>query len=292
VTASPPTPREGRALEQGPFVGVPDHLGAPLTHWLRGRLIDPAPVFDFWHAGPRVKIALIHRVTLVGRIRLPGHPEPMDELTHVLDWWQQDPEQFLDFIHYFLQEIDVAENDVKALDRTLERGGSVWRATDRGLERWVDPAATAAFEMAASPEDTASDELAVAWTKAYGRDPDLSDAWDHAIKAVEAVLIPIVVPTQAGAHIGHVIGQLDRQGEQWNTLLRFNQTTPPVNPPTTSVQALVGMLRLIYPNPDRHLGPDHRVPTIEEARAVVHLAVTIVQWGRDDLIVRRAADDA
>ena len=24
----------------------------------------------------------------------------------------------------------------------------------------------------------------------------------------------------------------------------------------------------------------------------VHLAVTIVQWGRDDLIVRRAADDA
>ena len=67
----------------------------------------------------------------------------------------------------------------------------------------MDPAATAAFEMAASPEDTASDELAVAWTKAYGLDPDLSDAWDHAIKAVEAVLIPIVVPTQAGAHIGH-----------------------------------------------------------------------------------------
>jgi hypothetical protein len=52
------------------------------------------------------------------------------------------------------------------------------------------------------------------------------------------------------------------------------------------------MLRLIYPNPDRHLGPDHRVPTIEEARAGVHLAVTIVQWGRDDLIARRAADDA
>jgi len=34
------------------------------------------------------------------------------------------------------------------------------------------------------------------------------------------------------------------------------------------------------------------VPTIEEARAVMHLAVTIVQWGRDDLIVRRAADEA
>ena len=49
------------------------------------------------------------------------------------------------------------------------------------------------------------------------------------------------------------------------------------------MQALVGKLRLIYPNPDRHLGPDHRVPTIEEARAVVHLAVMIVHGtGRSD----------
>jgi hypothetical protein len=31
---------------------------------------------------------------------------------------------------------------------------------------------------------------------------------------------------------------------------------------------------------------------IEEAGAVVHLAVMIVQWGRDGLIVRRAAEDA
>ena len=101
------------------------------------------------------------------------------------------------------------------------------------------------------------------------------------------MLIPIVVRNQAGAHMGHVIGQLDRQGEQWNTLLRFNQTTPPVNPPTTSVRALVGMLRLLYPNPDRHIGPDHRVPTTEEARAVVQLAVTIVQWARDGQILKK-----
>lgn len=122
---------------------------------------------------------------------------------------------------------------------------------------------------------------------AYGRNANASDAWDHAIKAAEAVLIPIVVRNQAGAHMGHVIGQLDRQGEQWNTLLRFNQTTPPVNPPTTSVRALVGMLRLLYPNPDRHIGPDHRVPTTEEARAVVQLAVTIVQWARDGQILKK-----
>jgi hypothetical protein len=149
VTTS--TPREGRELAEGPFEGVPDHLGAPLLHWLRWRLIDPAPLVDFRHTGPTVQLNLIHRATLAGRIRLPGHPEPMTELNHLLGWWQQDPERFLDFIHYLLQEPDVDEDDIGALDQILERGGSVWRATDRGLQRRVDPVATAAFEMAASP---------------------------------------------------------------------------------------------------------------------------------------------
>jgi hypothetical protein len=40
------------------------------------------------------------------------------------------------------------------------------------------------------------------------------------------------------------------------------------------------MLRLIWPNPDRHANPNHRrTPSTEEARAVVHVAVTVVQWG-------------
>jgi hypothetical protein len=71
-----------------------------------------------------------------------------------------------------------------------------------------------AFDTTVAPGDAASREITEAWRKAYGHHADASDAWDHAIKAVEAVLIPIVVPTQAGAHIGHLIGQLDRQGER------------------------------------------------------------------------------
>jgi hypothetical protein len=72
------------------------------------------------------------------------------------------------------------------------------------------------------------------------------------------VLIPVVVPGQYAPHMDRVLGQLDRQGRQYSTLLRFNQTTPPATRPANSVQALVGMLRVLYPNPDRHIGPDHR----------------------------------
>ena len=175
----------------------------------------------------------------------------------------------------------------QSLETNLALGNSAWEASESGLRRRVDPTAAKHSAAASEVPDDASAHLAEAWAKGYERNADASDAWDHAIKAVEAVLIPIVVPDQAGAHMGHVLGQLDRQGQHWDTILKFNQPVPPVNPPFNSVQALVGMLRMIYPNPDRHIGPDHRTPTLEEARAVVQLAVAIVQWARDGQIVRR-----
>jgi hypothetical protein len=215
----------------------------------------------------------------------------MDDLTYLLNP-RRDPDHFLDFLHYMLKVAELPGPEVRALEEVLRRGGSVWRASARGLERRVDLTATAALEMATDSEDTASDELAKAWSAAYGREPNASIAWKHALTAVEAVLLPIVVPGQDSPHIGHVLGQLVGQAKHWDILLRFNQTTPINGPPFTPLQALVGMLRLIYPNPDRHAGPERREPTIEEARAVVHLAVTIVQWGLDGVIVRGAADDA
>jgi hypothetical protein len=45
---------------------------------------------------------------------------------------------------------------------------------------------------------------------------------------------------------------------------------------------------LIWPNPDRHGGsPDERVPTQQETEAVVQLAVLVVQWGRNGILVKK-----
>jgi hypothetical protein len=86
------------------------------------------------------------------------------------------------------------------------------------------------------------------------------------------------VPKQDQAKIGQVVGELASNGDKWDVGLLFNQSGTPRTPPTAPVEALLGTLRLIYPNPDRHTGSDHRTPTPEEARVVVQLAIAIVHW--------------
>jgi hypothetical protein len=97
------------------------------------------------------------------------------------------------------------------VDRLLAAGWSAWTATEDGLVHRSDPTAQAEFERASETPDTASNDLREAWNKAYARGGDPADAWDHSIKAVEAVLIPIVVPKKAKANLGDGIGQLRGQ---------------------------------------------------------------------------------
>ena len=107
-------------------------------------------------------------------------------------WVDRDEERFLDVIHYTLQLPTRPTKNWKELEVLLALGGSAWRATEKGLERRVHPSAVEAFSMVTAIQDPASEHLALAWGHAYGRNPDPGDAWDHSIKAVEAVLIPIV----------------------------------------------------------------------------------------------------
>lgn len=111
-------------------------------------------------------------------------------------------------------------------------------------------------------------------------EPNPSDAWDHAIKAIEAVFIPLVVPAQAKPQLGHVIGELRSKGQAWQFVL-------PGAGQAHSVDGVLGMLDLVWPNPDRHGGAQSRPPTVAEAEAVVHCAVTLVQWARAGALSKR-----
>jgi hypothetical protein len=242
-------------------------------------------------AGQDAKARLIN---VANALDIPLHWEAQ-EYTF---WWDQiraqcsDDRALLNLIHVTLDVVRTNKTVYRphpsvALEQMFAYAHFAWMATEDGLQRRINATAQEAFNQATARDDSASEQLREAWDCAYRFYPNPSDAWDHAIKAVEATMIPAVIARQHDPHLGKVIGQLDHQGELYDTTLKFNQTTPPVNPPTTPVQAIVGMLRLLYPNPDRHEVPARRTPSLQEARMLVGLAVAIVGWSREGEILKR-----
>jgi hypothetical protein len=217
---------------------------------------------------------------LRSRAPITDHLDASTTLQSLVDLCARSPQLFLDVVDAYLQETHRETDATKALRQLLTRGGSVWTvAPDKAaLQRAVAPQTQIAFERATSVADVASKELGEAWANAYGRDPDPSDAWDHAIKAVEAILREIISPDNNSATLGTLIRDLRDGAHKFEFVLTNG---------LGGVPTFVAMLQLLYPNPDRHAGPNNRKPTLEEARAVVQLAVTIVRWGRDGDVVRR-----
>lgn len=273
MTWKPLAVRNGEREPDGPFEGIPRHLEGPLKFWLE----------ELLKAGGRFQESLAVRLSSMLRVSFKRDRLSSITAMHVLAAISGKPDGLLDAADGALHLESVSDRWIDELDRILLAAGSVWTvsADRRSLIRRVDRTAVAAYEAAAEPSDVASAELRAAWAACFGRSADASDAWDHAIKAVEAVAIPLVAPKQDKAQLGHVVGQLDSQGGGWTLDLSTQQGIG-------SIEVLVGMLRLIWPNPDRHGGVEHRVPSISEAQAVVHLAVTIVQWIRMGSLSRTA----
>jgi hypothetical protein len=193
-----------------------------------------------------------------------------------------DEELFLDLIDGALHVFGSRGNLYAKLSAALAAGASAWTVGDDhvSLVRVVNEQTQATFDAATSTQDEVSVELREAWANAFGLNGNASDAWDHAIKAVEDVLIPVVCPNKTKANLGGVMGDLDNQGHVWRFCLPGSDLSQDVAP-------FVSMLRLLWPNPDRHGGGVKRAPSLQEARAVVTLAATIVQWHREGWAVQR-----
>jgi hypothetical protein len=277
LTWEPLSVREGRG-EHGPYEGVPSHLTQPLAEWVNMTFgwADNHPNVSSSN-GPLLAAAICRYV----RASPGGQPLTVRQVTWSLI--QDMDDGLLDAVDAVLALGSSDQRDRDVLEQMLRLGGSVWQVdprTSKRLVRRVDPTGTAAFIEASSPDDVASTELGEAWGTGFGRNPDPSDAWDHSIKAVEAVLIPIVTPNKAKATLGDVLGTLRGQGGLWQLVLRGHDESQSVAP-------LVSMLQLMWPNPDRHGGQGSRQPSRAEAEAVVHLAVAIVQWARSGVLSKR-----
>lgn len=256
---TPRSQRIGSRNYDGPFEGVPDHLRPQLIDWLSTSIRNERESDAVTKIlALRLHIELDFRYGLLGQLELAG---------------ASDDDLLLDITEGVMLLTSDGDLNARRLKHLLEISGSKYTVMDRLIVDAVGPEMQETYDGATATEDEASANVQEAWSKAFGRSPDPSDAWDHAIKAVECVLQPIVEPANSKSTLGSVIGILSTQGSRWRGIF------PGVNK-DGAVENMVAMLRLLWPNPDRH-GSNSRKPTLEESRAVVTLAASIVQWHRE-----------
>lgn len=175
----------------------------------------------------------------------------------------------------------------EALETVLQRCGSAWRVGTRGgyrgLERRVLEGVLDGAEHAMSTPGHAGARLREAWHSLYGTEANPTHAYAMAVKAVEDAAIPVVVPRQSGATLGHVIGRLRDDGD-WS--MPFTREDPAAPTSDTVLRLCQALWRGHH---DRHGGDPSAPQSVgqEEAEAAVQIAVFLVHGFAAGMIARR-----
>ncbi|MYW06643.1 hypothetical protein GT354_51865 [Streptomyces sp. SID3343] len=136
--------------------------------------------------------------------------------------------------------------------------------------------------MAQPTSGSAGEHLAAAWTAAYGIQPDPVSAYSHCIKAVECAAHAIVEPNKDRATLGTMLGALKSIPHKFDlNIATAAGYADPIEAPRT-------MMRLLWDGQTSRHGKQTptRPETLEEARAAVHAAATLVQWYVSGAITR------
>lgn len=258
--------RDGRRPPVKLSEGFSEPATVALLHWLEG-------AFGYRDARGGVREKMILDVALAAQVTIYPDNYDVRPLRQLLNNAARDDDLMLDILDAVLHARVLHESTVEALRRTLRDAYSVWTVSLAGtsLERRVEEAAHNAYKNTVMQGGAAATHLEEAWSQLYGIAPNPSDAWDHAIKAIETALVPIVAPRNPRATLGTVIAELKKDPAGVTFRLGSNPE-------------LSQALRFAWPNPDRHGGGAHRAPTEGEAAGVVQFAIAVVEWERHAVI--------
>jgi hypothetical protein len=143
-----------------------------------------------------------------------------------------DEEFALDVVDFALQSTQDGDpywGDAVAgeLNGILSGGNSAWEAVQVGerlskswrLERRSAAPVREAIEDMGPTSDRARHHLLAARENLAGRDVDASGAYREAIRAVEAIAKPVILPNDSLATLGKMIGVLKDRPAKWETTL-------------------------------------------------------------------------
>lgn len=256
--------------------GIPSHMRGEIASWLM-RWLDSNET-DGAVAALLVNLGHVPSATRDERSPRTGEFESVrfSDRDSLEEYIRDSPDsnRVLDMLDWAVRRNRGAfsRDDVAGLRLILERGSSRWTVgpQNQGIQARVTDEEVAAYSQALAPTDEAAKDLTDAWQHAYGIRPNPSDAWDHAIKAIEWLLPAVVAPKDESPRLGKLLDIMRMKPEKW--AFKLDTTDRDV----TSVRTMIAMMGLVWGNPDRHGAGSSRPPTQEEAEAIVRMAVTVV----------------
>jgi hypothetical protein len=288
--------------------GVPAHLLLPLLKWLEFLLAAPEGYSDATYMRfSQVSDALALRVANRLRIDVPGRvaskyndytfsrSSTRDIQPYIAESFMRFASdakgmQLLDIIDAALAEeekdsrrvgdtaLRKSKGPIRAadLDDLLKDGGSAYRvnADGTGLERRVDVTVTDVFRRATDNSAVAGSHLKKAWKAAYGLQPNPTTVYAEATKAIEAALIPVILPGKSRATLGDVLRELRDNKDDWELAIADR------NGHESQVTSLHALAELVWHgHRDRHSGTPTTFPvSTEAAEMALHVAAMIVHW--------------
>lgn len=203
-------------------------------------------------------------------------------------------QSLIDFFDYALHEIEVGSvcrGYAREIEKSLQNAHSIYGVGERDgrycvIER-VDPTVQAVVKDAVDESGSAGQSLGKAWGQAYAVHPDPTGAYGNAVRAVETLLCPMVEPDAPKPTLGTSIRVLrDQHSSPKSTwTFKIDSKLDPEQP----VRDVVSMMTILWNGQmDRHGGDETktRPVTLEEARAAVLLAATLVGWLKADYLVK------
>ncbi len=257
--------------------GVMDWIRPALMVWVMGHFLGSENKPD---------VASVHTVEIKLKTSLgdPYGTNPRRAYVNLLSRMSADPRLFLDVIDLALSQ--TGGKDWEALEGFLREGGSAWAVAPDGLglTRRVLPEIAAAAKAEVDHAGRAGELLAQAWRYVYGREPNPSEGYHSAVKAVEAAAILVVTPNDTSATLGRVIGELRANLTKFKSV--FIQSGE-------GVKAALDLADVVWKSHhDRHGTPDESKPisvSPEEAEAALHAALLLVHWFRAGAILRKTS---
>ncbi|MDO4661462.1 MAG: hypothetical protein Q4B27_05030 [Candidatus Saccharibacteria bacterium] len=271
-------PLSVRRSQRQPFTpvdGVPDFLWQYAMRWIESALNDDTSIV----CGLSIDLRLEHAGNYL------EYQGASYAIRACLEETGHDQYTALDVIDWLLGH---GFGQAEALEYILKSAGHVLRVSPDGnrLVERIEPALWNEYEQVTQPDDQASQYMQEAWSLAFGREPNLSDAWGRAIKAIETLLKPIVSPKNDKATIGSMASVLRQAPDKWKCKLpdreyKANGKTR-VKP---GIEVFIDVIATIGYQPDRHGGDQQQDVDENTARSVLLLATTVVGWLRDGALV-------